>query len=396
MSKDSRPDKGHDETGTSQEPRVASTPPGKVTRTSRLPGRPEVAVQRKASAIAGSHAPQTRSAWELTMDPWMDAAHRGLTAAAERDQGMVQMRQVVQLHGNAPGGIEERPLAQEDGEQQGGANAVQRATFRSERFQNDPALQRVRDGAATLGPGSSGLPVRKLQQALIDLGHATVTVTGRYDATTQAAVRAFQHAETLTQNGRVDSATMIRLDDRFASHQPHVTLARGYDRTQPLAGTRSLAAEDRAAIDAALNPAPAGDPRTGRRPVFRSLVRGEPYADRLRRLLDARVTDQYRTIGRSGRGDADRARPGSLHQWSSIEQIADESKRVTDDVFSGYAQGPALRHATGGLRDRWEEQSAGIAAMSPQQREGVAEWRVQRFSTRTNEWPSSTASMARI
>lgn len=372
---------------------TSSPEPGKVTRTSKLSPSRESAVQRQVAApTAGGAPPQARSLSDFTMDPSMDAAHRGVTALAERGQEPVQahgrmgsasgsavQRKEVQRHDDAPGGIEERPLAGDDAGPVGGDAADLEAPFRSERFQGDPALQRVRDGAATLGPGSSGLPVRKLQQALIDLGHGAVTVNGNYDAPTQAAVRAFQQAETLTVSGSVDGATMTRLDERFASHQPHATLARGHVPAQPLAGTRSLDGQDRTAIDAALNPAPAVDPNTGQPPVFRPSVGGQQYADRLRRLLDARVTEQYQRIGRSGRGDADRARPGSLYQWSSIEQIADESKRVTDSVFSNYAQGPALRHATGGLRDRWEEQSASIAAMSPQQQQGVAEWRVQKI-----------------
>jgi hypothetical protein len=57
--------------------------PGKMTRTSRLsPGR-EPAAQRKAAATgAGAMAPQARPLGDFTADPWMDAAHRGLTALA--------------------------------------------------------------------------------------------------------------------------------------------------------------------------------------------------------------------------------------------------------------------------------------------------------------------------
>jgi hypothetical protein len=63
--------------------RAQQPTPGKVTRTSKLSPSRESAVQRKATAAApGMVAPQAQSLWELTMNPWMDAAHRGATAMA--------------------------------------------------------------------------------------------------------------------------------------------------------------------------------------------------------------------------------------------------------------------------------------------------------------------------
>jgi hypothetical protein len=64
--------------------------PGKVTLTSKLsPGRGPV-MQRKAAATGAEAATPARSQWELTTDLWMDAAFRGATALAERDQHIVQ------------------------------------------------------------------------------------------------------------------------------------------------------------------------------------------------------------------------------------------------------------------------------------------------------------------
>jgi Domain of unknown function (DUF4157) len=66
--------------------------PGKVTRTSKLPGRAS-AVQRKADALTpAGPAVQRRSLWEHTMDPWMDAAHRGASALSPGGDGAVQAR----------------------------------------------------------------------------------------------------------------------------------------------------------------------------------------------------------------------------------------------------------------------------------------------------------------
>lgn len=67
----------------SRESQRARPAPGKVTRTSKLDGGQHGPVQRKAQApgTAGS-APQAKSLWDFTTDPWMDAAHRGTPVPA--------------------------------------------------------------------------------------------------------------------------------------------------------------------------------------------------------------------------------------------------------------------------------------------------------------------------
>ncbi|HWN71613.1 MAG TPA: hypothetical protein VNM90_28445 [Haliangium sp.] len=70
--------------------RQATRPPGKVTLTSKLsPGRASP-VQRPVATTGSETATPARSSWELTMDPWMDAAFRGATALAEHGQHAVQ------------------------------------------------------------------------------------------------------------------------------------------------------------------------------------------------------------------------------------------------------------------------------------------------------------------
>jgi LysM repeat protein len=87
MVKDERQSGGPEQVARNSEPQRASRPaPGKVTRTSRLSPGQGPAVQRKAAVPApGAGGSQARSAWDLTMDSWMDAAHRGVTA--EQDGG---------------------------------------------------------------------------------------------------------------------------------------------------------------------------------------------------------------------------------------------------------------------------------------------------------------------
>jgi hypothetical protein len=64
--------------------RTPGVAPGKVTRTSKLGGG--AAVQRKASPGGDAPPGNAKSAWEHTMDPNMDAAHRGV-AAQRKESG---------------------------------------------------------------------------------------------------------------------------------------------------------------------------------------------------------------------------------------------------------------------------------------------------------------------
>jgi Domain of unknown function (DUF4157) len=77
----------------SREPQRAPRPaPGKVTPASKVSPSHAPEVQRKALPTGVEGTPrQSRSLWDLTTDPWMDAAHRGGVALAERGP--------VQAHG---------------------------------------------------------------------------------------------------------------------------------------------------------------------------------------------------------------------------------------------------------------------------------------------------------
>jgi hypothetical protein len=85
MEKRDRPNANREQMDGSLEPKPAPrSAPGKVTRTSKLSPSRGPAVQRKATAPSPDTTPrQARSRWELTMDPWMDAAHRGVTALGD-------------------------------------------------------------------------------------------------------------------------------------------------------------------------------------------------------------------------------------------------------------------------------------------------------------------------
>lgn len=108
-----------DQSHTQQPPKQVA--PGKVTRTSKLgtkPGPDAAERQERAPAatpaqqgVTSAAAPQVRSLWQHTMDPWMDAAHRGTPApdpaggAAVQAKGDTETSEPTRVHRAAARGI---------------------------------------------------------------------------------------------------------------------------------------------------------------------------------------------------------------------------------------------------------------------------------------------------
>ncbi|MCK6547202.1 peptidoglycan-binding protein [Myxococcota bacterium] len=77
------------------------------------------------------------------------------------------------------------------------------------RFAGDPELDAVCRGTHTLGPGDSGEPVRRVQQALADLGlFDPASVHGRFDAATRDGVARFQREAGIRIDGVVGAETL--------------------------------------------------------------------------------------------------------------------------------------------------------------------------------------------
>jgi hypothetical protein len=92
--------------------------------------------------------------------------------------------------------------------------------LQSPRFSKLKDLEDVFDGAKVLDVGSKGRSVQAIQQALYDLGFTQPTfgADGDFGGETKAAVKAFQLANPpLVDSGKVDKATMVALDARFAA-----------------------------------------------------------------------------------------------------------------------------------------------------------------------------------
>ena len=77
-----------------------------------------------------------------------------------------------------------------------------------------------RFGAAALWRGARGRDVRDLQELLRARGFMSGTVTGTFDAATEAGVEAFQDHFGIAVDGRVDGATLPRSAAASSSTSP--------------------------------------------------------------------------------------------------------------------------------------------------------------------------------
>ena len=85
--------------------------------------------------------------------------------------------------------------------------------WKSSRFKNSPALEAVRNGQRALKRGDRGAAVGLLREALQAQGLLSPT----FDAETDDAVRAFQKAQGLADDGVVGPTTLGVLDERDAA-----------------------------------------------------------------------------------------------------------------------------------------------------------------------------------
>ncbi|MEJ2459572.1 MAG: peptidoglycan-binding protein, partial [Novosphingobium sp.] len=118
----------------------------------------------------------------------------------------------------APASTPPAPAASPPATKEESGERVERQ-FRSTRFQGDRVLQDVLNARRQLRNGSRGEPVRKVQQALIDLGFPLPRfgVDGKFGNETGTAVRSFQQAQHIQVDGIVGPVTMGKLDDAIAA-----------------------------------------------------------------------------------------------------------------------------------------------------------------------------------
>jgi peptidoglycan hydrolase-like protein with peptidoglycan-binding domain len=241
----------------------------------------------------------------------------------------------------------------------------------SARFENDPHLEGVKGGTEKVGRGGRGLSVTKLQQALIDLGYQLPKygVDGKFEGETKAAVVKFQTDRGLSPSGELDQATMDALHVAYDTRKPYVDNAT-FDPAHP--GTRTLSADDKTAVDAAMVPA------GGAGHTFQETIatHPDPYGTRIKARLTALVAALHKDLYADKVGL--RADPAAnFHDWSAMEGAAQGAKQVTDAMYGSYATAPPMTHAAGNFLDQWEDEEQRNGKLKPDEKKAKAREKVQ-------------------
>jgi peptidoglycan hydrolase-like protein with peptidoglycan-binding domain len=245
----------------------------------------------------------------------------------------------------------------------------------SARFEGDKALEEIHGGAKTVKSGGRGLPVTKLQQALIDLGYLLPKhgVDGKFEGETRIALLAFQKDAGVTESGEFDAETSKALHTKYDTRKPYVDRAK-HDAADP--GTRTLGADDKkAAIDAMVPAKGAG----GAPAVFTEDHVDGKYGARILDRLTKLIAHLHKDLHDDKIGL--RADPAAnFHDWSTLEGPAKGAKEVTDALYDtnygGAAAFPAMTHAGGNLIDQWEDELSINSGLTAPQKKTKAEHKV--------------------
>lgn len=242
----------------------------------------------------------------------------------------------------------------------------------SARFGGDKELEKVFNGTKTIGRGSRGTPVVKIQQALIDMGYTLPIygVDGKYEGETATAVKEFQRDEGIPENGTVDKTTLDKMQEVFNTRKPY-TDASTFDPADPGKGTRPLSAAEKTAVKEAMVPARGvgGVPA-----AFTETVGGKKYGDEIKARLGVLIPHFHTALYASK--EPLRADPTKMFSWTVIERPAKAAKEVTDAVYGTYATKPALTSASGTLIDQWADEEARNAALTAAQKKDKATQKV--------------------
>ena len=260
------------------------------------------------------------------------------------------------------------------------------------RFDENPEIDRAEASSDYIRRGDTGMTVRIIQQGLIDAGYALPSgVTGVFDTGTEQAVKQFQRDNGIADDGLIGPDTMGKLNNTHNRRESVVAIAQGHDRANPLADTRSLNASEIAAFNAAI----VTEPRTatGALPTFEADNTHGNYEARIRARMLEIITNMHADYQDQAHR---RAQPDSLHEWSSIEAVAAQSKAEADRVFGSYAQGPAFVRGTN-LKDAWEEETKAInhdPGYDTYILNDLASYLLNNYMTQINEQHGAVASRA--
>ena len=248
-------------------------------------------------------------------------------------------------------------------------------TLKAIRFQGDHMLEQIALGNMELTGDEVGIYVLKIQQALIDASILdSARANKKFDVNTKAAVKAFQHAETITETENVDTATMNRLDTKFRGYRYEGTIAK--DQPADTTDTRVLDPHEKRAVKSEISTGAKVNVVTGQLPVFSANIVAGNYKARVKAKVEEIVESQYKAIG-EGKAIL-HANPANLLAGGTIDNIADESKKSTDAIFGSYKTGAAMSYNVS-IFDAWENKVATLTDLAEQN--SAVKWRVRKIIT---------------
>jgi Putative peptidoglycan binding domain len=225
--------------------------------------------------------------------------------------------------------------------------------FDSHRF-DDHVFRVIAKGGKGLAKGDRGPEVGKLQQALVDAGHTIKKVDGHFGEDTRQALIAFQQAQGLGENGKLDKRTLLALDALYATRKPYVDDAQAFDPHDP--GGRELTEGQKDDVQDALAPAKPGK--------FKETVGGKKYGNRIKFRLEKLIDHLYERNAGGDKKDKRKDPAKNFYSWDTLEGVAVGSKQVTDDLYGTVVPGPQpapFSHKKHTLMDQWVQTEADIA-----------------------------------
>ncbi|MFN7135604.1 MAG: peptidoglycan-binding domain-containing protein, partial [Myxococcales bacterium] len=104
--------------------------------------------------------------------------------------------------------------------------------LKNARFKGEPVLEKVAKGELTLANGARGEAVKRLQTALMDLGYTLPQfgADGGFGGESRRALEQFQKDRGLAVSGRLDAATLRKLDEVSPAPGANAVLYPEYDQ----------------------------------------------------------------------------------------------------------------------------------------------------------------------
>jgi peptidoglycan hydrolase-like protein with peptidoglycan-binding domain len=277
-------------------------------------------------------------------------------------RGNAFVGQVMAIASSAKAAVPPAAPAAELADDDGGDHAVSAKGPVGYRFGGDLKLGEVERGAAELKPGEFSPSVRKIQQALRELGYMPINVTGTFDQHTVDRVKDFQTKEKLARtDGVVDSETFTHIEQSFYSLKQYANTAQteapgikdnpkhGDADNPPTALMRDTHALDAAETAEAADVITVHEVPGKPTPKFKEHTKAGHYNKRVEKALQERIdTEHERALM-----DKESHDTGQTFEMSQMVNIGNAAKGCVDGVYSSYATGPTMEAGVN-LKDRFE------------------------------------------